>query len=210
MYTRVKICGITNLQDALLAIDAGADSLGFNMYHASPRFISAELAAEIMDQMPPFVTTVGLFVNEEADQIRKLCQDVSFDLLQFHGDENDEFCQQFNRPFLKAIRVNKIADIVVQVEAYPSAKGILVDTLVKGKYGGTGAALNWDNVPKVSKPIILAGGLIPENVSMAISKVRPYSVDVSSGVESSAGIKDKNKIELFMNAVKATNIEVGN
>ncbi|MFT5209611.1 MAG: phosphoribosylanthranilate isomerase [Flavobacterium sp.] len=210
MQSRVKICGITNLQDALLAIDKGADALGFNMYKPSPRYISVELAAEIIDQLPPFVTTVGLFVNEAEHQVREICERVSFDLLQFHGDESDDFCRQFDKPFIKVLRVKNIVDIVELIKAYPSSKGILVDTLVKGMFGGSGASLNWNDVPKVSKPIILAGGLTAENVSEAISKVQPFAVDVSSGVEISAGIKDKNRIELFMNAVKATNVEVGN
>ena len=210
MQSRVKICGITSLYDALLALDSGADALGFNRYKPSPRYINIELAAEIIDQLPPFVTTVGLFVNEEEHQVRETCKRVSFDLLQFHGDESDDFCRKFDRPFIKVLRVKNIADIVEQIGDYPSSKSILVDTLVKGKFGGSGISLDWNDVPDVAKPIILAGGLTAENVSDAIRKVQPYAVDVSSGVEITAGIKDKNKIELFMNAVKATNVEVGN
>ncbi|MBL4679842.1 MAG: phosphoribosylanthranilate isomerase [Pseudomonadales bacterium] len=210
MRTRVKICGITNIDDAIAAIDLGADALGFNLYEPSPRYLRASGIKKIVDRLPPFVTCIGLFVNADKASVEESISLGSFDLLQFHGDETDDFCRQFSRPFIKAIRVKRITEIDEIAKAFPSCKALLVDALVDGKFGGTGESLNWDGAPFVTKPIILAGGLTPLNVSRAIQKVQPFSVDVSSGVECEPGRKDKYLMQSFMNAVRSTDTEISN
>ena len=210
MRTRVKICGITNIDDALAAIDFGADALGFNLYEPSPRYLSASEIKKIIDKLPPFVTCIGLFVNANKASVKESINIADFDLLQFHGDETDDFCHQFSRPFIKAIRVKKIAEVDEIAKVFPSCKALLVDAFVAGKFGGTGESLDWDDVPFVSKPIILAGGLTPLNVKSAIQKVQPFSVDVSSGVEREPGKKDKQLMQSFMSAVKSADAETNN
>lgn len=205
MRVRSKICGITRVEDALAAVDAGADAIGLVFYARSPRAVSVEQAAAIVGALPPFVTSVGLFVNMPRDQIQALLQRVPLDLLQFHGDESPEDCEGYGRPYIKALRVRPGEDLSVTMAPYAGARGILLDTFVEGVPGGTGAAFDWSLVPQgVAKPIILAGGLEASNVAAAIREVRPYAVDVSGGVEASKGIKDANKIRAFVQAVRDT------
>lgn len=200
---RSKICGITRIEDALLAAEAGADAIGLVFYAQSPRAVDVRQAWAIIAALPPFVTTVGLFVDASSCELGEILDAVPLDLLQFHGDESPAFCDGFRRPYIKALRVKPGDDITAQVDAYRNASGILLDTYVPGVPGGTGEAFDWSLVPQgLSKPIILAGGLTAENVGAAIQQVRPYAVDVSGGVEASKGIKDAEKIRAFMRAVK--------
>ncbi|MGX5219969.1 phosphoribosylanthranilate isomerase [Pseudomonas segetis] len=201
---RSKICGITRLEDARVAVAAGADAIGFVFYAKSPRAVTIEQAQAIIAQLPPFVTTVGLFVDMPREQLSQLLQQVPLDLLQFHGDETPAQCEGFARPYIKALRVQPGDDITSQVAAYTSASGVLLDTFVSGVPGGTGQAFDWSLVPQgLEMPIILAGGLTPDNVEAAIRQVRPYAVDVSGGVEASKGIKDSSKVQAFVHAVRS-------
>lgn len=201
---RSKICGITRLEDARVAVAAGADAIGFVFYAKSPRAVTIEQAQAIIAQLPPFVTTVGLFVDMPREQLSQLLQQVPLDLLQFHGDETPAQCEGFARPYIKALRVQPGDDIASQVAAYTSASGVLLDTFVSGVPGGTGQAFDWSLVPQgLEMPIILAGGLTPDNVEAAIRQVRPYAVDVSGGVEASKGIKDSSKVQAFVHAVRS-------
>lgn len=200
---RSKICGITRIEDALLAIAAGADALGFVFYPPSPRAITVAQAQVIIAALPPFVTTVGLFVNIGRRELNELLSVLPLDLLQFHGDETPADCAGYQRPYIKALRVKPGDDIAQLAAPYAQASGILLDTFVPGVPGGTGAAFDWSLVPPdFSKPIILAGGLTAENVFAAIEQVQPYAVDVSGGVEASKGIKDSLKVELFLREVR--------
>ena len=203
---RSKICGITRIDDALAAVAAGADAIGFVFYAKSPRAVTAAQARAIIAALPPFVTTVGLFVNASACELNETLDAVPLDLLQFHGDETPGQCEGYHRPYIKALRVKAGDDIAAACAAYASASGILLDTYVEGVPGGTGQAFDWSLIPQgLSKPIILAGGLSVQNVAQAIAQVQPYAVDVSGGVEKSKGIKDHDKIRAFMQAVRATN-----
>ncbi|MEH6456272.1 MAG: phosphoribosylanthranilate isomerase [Cocleimonas sp.] len=203
--TRVKICGITSTQDADNVCAAGADSIGLVFYEKSPRNVSIAKAKEICDSLPPFVTCVGLFLNPSSDFVNSVLSEVRLDLLQFHGIETAKFCDSFSRPYIKAIGMEGIlsedefAEITKQ---YTNAKGFLVDSHASGKAGGTGKTFDWKNVPQQQqKPIILAGGLNPENIGDALQQLNLYGVDLSSGVESQAGIKDPEKIRKLMKEV---------
>ncbi|WP_213876624.1 phosphoribosylanthranilate isomerase [Pseudomonas sp. dw_358] len=201
---RSKICGITRIEDALAAAEAGADAIGLVFYEKSPRAVSVQQARAILAALPPFVTTVGLFVNASSCELEEILEAVPLDLLQFHGDEPPEQCSRYARPYIKALRVRAGDDLEAQCQRYASARGILLDTFVQGVPGGTGEAFDWSLVPEhLSQPIILAGGLSADNVGQAIARVRPYAVDVSGGVEAAKGIKDPHKIEAFMRAVRA-------
>lgn len=200
---RVKICGITRVEDALAAAAAGADAIGLVFYAKSPRAVDIEQAREILAALPPFVTTVGLFVDAERSELERILASVPLDLLQFHGDESVQQCEAFGRPYIKALRVKAGDDIAAQVARYPSAQGILLDAYVEGVPGGTGEAFDWSLIPQaLSKPLILAGGLRPDNVADAVSRVRPYAVDVSGGVEASKGVKDVEKVGAFIRAAR--------
>ncbi|MFP6830435.1 phosphoribosylanthranilate isomerase [Pseudomonas tensinigenes] len=200
---RSKICGITRIEDALAAVEAGADAIGFVFYAKSPRAVTVQQARAIIQALPPFVTTVGLFVNASRCELGEILDAVPLDLLQFHGDEAVEDCEGWHRPYIKALRVKAGDDIAAAVDAYPSASGVLLDTYVEGVPGGTGEAFDWSLIPQgLSKPLILAGGLTPENVADAVARVKPYAVDVSGGVEASKGIKDHAKIHAFIKAVR--------
>ncbi len=197
--TRVKICGITRLEDALTAIEAGADALGFVFYPPSPRYIEPEEAAEIIAQLPPFVTTVALFVNEPEAEVFRITALTQADLLQFHGDESADYCQQFGRAWIKALRVRDADSLQQDLNQFQAARAILLDSYRPGVPGGTGETFNWELIPAQSaQAIILAGGLTPENISTAVQQVKPYAVDVSGGVEASKGIKDPVKIHAFI------------
>ncbi|MFA6903777.1 MAG: phosphoribosylanthranilate isomerase [Gallionellaceae bacterium] len=200
--TRIKICGITSLEDALDAVHSGADALGLVFYDKSPRHVGLQLAAQIADAIPPFVTLVGLFVNATEEDVRATMHAVPLDALQFHGDETPAFCAQFGRPYLKAIRVKAGIDLLQYATDFAGAQGLLLDTYVDGMPGGTGSSFDWALIPyDLPLPVVLSGGLNAGNVAEAIRKVRPYAVDVSSGVEASKGIKDAEKIAAFVNAV---------
>ncbi|MBP3060744.1 phosphoribosylanthranilate isomerase [Ectopseudomonas chengduensis] len=200
---RSKICGITRIEDALAAVEAGADAIGLVFYGKSPRAVSIEQAAAILQALPPFVTSVGLFVDMPRDQLQQLLQRLPLDLLQFHGDESPADCEGHGRPYIKALRVRPGEDVAAAMAPYAGARGILLDTFVEGVPGGTGASFDWSLVPEnAAKPIILAGGLDAGNVATAIRQVRPYAVDVSGGVEASKGIKDAGKIRAFVRAVR--------
>lgn len=200
---RSKICGITRIEDALAAAEAGADAIGFVFYAKSPRAVDVRQARAIIAELPPFVTTVGLFVNASRCELNEILEVVPLDLLQFHGDETPQDCEGYHRPWIKALRVRPGDDLEASCQLYAGARGILLDTYVAGVPGGTGEAFDWSLVPAhLSKPIILAGGLSADNIGQAIAQVRPYAVDVSGGVEQAKGIKDAAKIEAFMRAVK--------
>lgn len=199
---RIKICGLTRKQDVQTAVAEGADALGFVLYAPSPRSVTAEQAAELIQSVPAFVTTVALFVDESAQEIHRVLKICQFDLLQFHGDESPEFCRQFNRPYMKAIRVRSENDITIAVQNYPDAKALLLDAYVENLPGGTGQAFDWRLIPKLSIPWVLAGGLNANNVADAIHQVQPFAVDISGGVEASKGIKDSKKIQEFIREVR--------
>lgn len=206
---RVKICGITRVEDALAAARAGADAIGLVFYSRSPRHVSRKLAAEICASLPPFVTTVGLFVNADRQEIDDVLAAVPLDLLQFHGDETPQDCALYGRPWIKAVRMKDDVDLQELARRYQRAAGLLVDSYVPGVPGGTGETFNWDRLPEaLSLPLVLAGGLHPGNVADAVTQVRPWAVDVSGGVEldtvqgRQGGIKDAAKIRAFINSVK--------
>ncbi len=201
--TRVKICGITRLTDALDAIHLGADALGFVFYSPSPRAVTAEVVRDIVQQLPPFVTTVGLFVDASVEQVCEVLAQVPLNLLQFHGDECAEYCQQFGVPWIKALRMQPDSDILAKIAQYPLAHGILLDAWHPQLKGGTGETFDWRHWPQCNKSLILAGGLTPENVTEAIHLTKPYAVDVSGGVEASKGIKEFTLLQAFMAGVNA-------
>jgi len=203
LRARIKICGLTRPEDVLAAIEAGADALGFVFYPQSPRFIDIERAASLVQLVPPFVTTVGLFVNAEPQVVRETLAAVPLHLLQFHGDEGEAYCRQFDRPYVKAARMKPGIDLLQYASAFPSAQAILLDAFVEG-FGGGGKVFDWNLIPSaLPKPLILSGGLDAGNVGEAISWVKPAAVDVSSGVEAAKGIKDAGKIHAFVSAVCA-------
>jgi phosphoribosylanthranilate isomerase len=207
MTTPVKICGITRADDALAAARLGAHALGFVFYAGSPRYITPERAAEIARKVPPFVTRVGLFVNAEADEVERILAQAPLDLLQFHGDETPAFCARFGVPYIKAARVRQGLDLLQYAQLYGAARALLLDAYVETAYGGTGAAFDWSLIPReLPLPVILSGGLGPANVADAIRRVRPWAVDVSSGVEASPGIKDPRKMAAFFQGVRNADV----
>ncbi len=201
MRTRVKICGITRRQDAEFAVEMGADALGLVFYPPSPRAISIAQAKEIVSGLPPFVSIVALFVDADPNEVYACINELPMVLLQFHGDESAEYCEQFGRPYLKAVRVQVDTDLVRIANEYDTASAILLDSYQPGVPGGTGQVFDWSLIESINKPIILAGGLNVANVANAIEQVQPYAVDVSGGVEQAKGIKDKQKITAFMQEV---------
>ena len=204
MSVQVKICGITSVADAQTAAEAGADMIGLMFYEGSPRHITLPQAVEISRSLPPFVQRVGVFVNPEPAQVMEAITACGLNLLQFHGDEPSEFCTQFGLMSVKALRVRDAASIAA-LEQYQT-EAFLLDAYSKAGLGGTGERFNWDlavEAQKFGKPIFLAGGLTPENVADAVRQVRPFAVDVSSGVESSPGKKDAAKVKAFIEAVRA-------
>lgn len=201
--TRAKICGITRIEDGIVAAQQGADAIGLVFYPPSPRHVSPAQAAAIATVLPPFVTTVGLFVNPDATEVESVLRALRLDMLQFHGDETPEFCGSFGVPYLKAVRVKPGVDLVQYAIRFHGAKGLLLDAFVEGKAGGTGESFDWGLIPDdLPLPLVLSGGLDPANVSAAIERVRPWAVDVSSGVEASKGIKDAARIAAFMREVR--------
>ncbi len=200
--TRIKICGLTRAEDAVAAVNAGADAVGLVFYAPSPRAVDIDTARAVVAAVPAFVSVTALFVNPEPAEVQKVLDSVRIDLLQFHGDEEDDFCSQFKHPYIKAIRVRQASDVVASCMRFPGALAILLDSYKPGVPGGTGETFDWSLVPdELSKPIILAGGLTTENLALGISTVKPFAVDVSGGVEASKGIKDHGKITEFVNEV---------
>lgn len=201
---RSKICGVTSVEDALVAAEAGADAIGLVFYAKSPRAVSIQQARTIIAALPPFVTTVGLFVNASRCELNETLDAVSLDVLQFHGDESPADCEGFHRPWYKALRVRAGDDIRAQAARYVGASAILLDTFVAGIPGGTGAVFDWSLIPAdLPKPLILAGGLTPQNVQQAIAQVRPFAVDVSGGVELHKGVKNAESVREFVRRVRA-------
>ena len=207
--TRIKICGITREQDVLAVAHSGADALGLVFYEKSPRHVSVQQAAKLVHAVPPFITAVGLFVNPPVDYVRDVLAQVSLDVLQFHGEEAPSFCAQFGKPYLKAIRVKPGVDLIQCAARYASAQGLLLDAYIEGTHGGTGASFDWALIPgNLPLPVVLSGGLHAGNVAEAIRQVRPYAVDVSSGVEANKGIKDAAKIAAFIDEVKRVDVQL--
>ena len=204
--TRVKICGITRRQDARAAAEEGADAIGLVFYPPSPRFVSVERALEVRDALPPFVQTVALFVNPDAAQVAQVIGRVRPAMLQFHGEEEPQFCAQFGVPWVKACRVRRGVDLLKYLRPFSAAAAWLLDSHVE-EYGGAGESFDWSLVPAAcDRPLILSGGLARDNVAEAIRRVRPWGVDVSSGVESAKGIKDAAKIAAFIAEVRNADV----
>lgn len=200
---RVKICGITRLQDALDAIEQGADALGFVFYRPSPRYIEPAEAQKIITQLPAFVTVVGLFMDADKLFVQDALAAVNLDLLQFHGRETPGFCRAFNRPYIKAVPMREAMDIVAYCNAYADGLGVLLDSTKFGVAGGSGERFDWNTIPQLSQSVIMAGGIHAGNVEQAIRLSGCYAVDVSSGVEVSPGKKDAYKMQKLFNAVHA-------
>jgi phosphoribosylanthranilate isomerase len=206
MRTRVKICGITRPGDARAAAEAGADAIGLVFYPPSPRFLSVDRALEIRDALPPFVQTVALFVNPDAAQVAQVMGRLRPAMLQFHGEETPRFCDEFGLPYIKACRVKPGVDLLEYLRPFSRAAAWLLDSHVE-EYGGVGESFDWSLAPAVrERPLVLSGGLVPGNVAEAIRRVRPWGVDVSSGVESAKGIKDAVKIAAFVAEVRNANV----
>lgn len=207
MATAVKICGMTRVEDALAAAHAGAHAIGVIFAPASARLVSVETAARIVQALPPFVTPVALFVDQDPAHIRQVMTRVRPHVLQFHGDEAPDFCRSFGLPYLKAVRVRAGVDLLQYARLYGDAKGLLLDAFVEGNHGGTGAVFDWSLIPReFPLPLVLAGGLDPGNVGEAVRRVRPWAVDVSSGVEASKGIKDAAKVAAFIRGVRDADV----
>ena len=206
MRTRIKICGITRPEDARVAVELGADAIGLVFYAPSPRNIGLEQARAIIAAVAPFVTIVGLFVDPAPEQVESVLRRCSLGLLQFHGDETADLCGSFGRPYIKAARVKAGADLVQYLSRYHAAQGWLLDAYHDELYGGTGELFDWKLIPRdLARPVILSGGLTPDNVGAAVRQVRPWAVDVSSGVEAAKGVKDAAKIAAFISGVKNEN-----
>lgn len=202
--TRIKFCGITREADALAAVELGADALGFVFHAPSPRYIAPADARAIIARLPPFVATVGLFVDVALDEVRSVAADVMLDAVQFHGEEPAAYCEAYGRPYLKAVRLETGLTLEAAAEAYHGARALLLDSWHPQLAGGTGQSFDWSLIPSHrAKPIVLAGGLDARNVASAIRTVRPYAVDVSGGIEAAKGIKDYDKMQAFVAEVHA-------
>lgn len=207
MKVRIKICGITRVEDALLAAELGAHAIGFVFHPGSPRAVTPETAARITAHLPGFISVVGLFVNASPANIREAIQTVPLDLLQFHGDETPEACTGHGRRFIKAVRMAPGVDLVKCAADFHQSAGLLLDAHVTGTWGGTGQRFDWARVPQgLAQPMILSGGLGPDNVAEGIRAVRPVAVDVSSGVESAPGIKDPDKLKAFIHEAQHADV----
>jgi len=207
MRTRIKICGITRVEDALAAATAGVDALGLVFVEQSPRHLTLAEASALRRELPPFVSVVALFVNADAAAVQTVIEQVRPDVLQFHGEETPEFCSSFAFPYLKAARVRPGMDLLQYAARYEDAQGLLLDAYTPGVHGGTGERFDWSLIPaKLNRPIVLAGGLEPGNVGAAVRRVRPWAVDVSSGVEAAKGIKDAAKMAAFIREVRNADV----
>jgi phosphoribosylanthranilate isomerase len=202
--TAIKICGLTSVENALEVAESGVSAIGLVFYPESPRNVSLDIAKNITESLPPFVSAVGLFVNPSLEEVFRILESVDLHVLQFHGEENAEFCSKFRKPYLKAINVSAEVDLVEYAKAYEGASGLLLDTFSEKVRGGTGETFDWDLVPtELDVPIVLAGGLRSDNVAAAIDRVRPWAVDVSSGVEGTQkGVKDPALVRDFIDEVK--------
>ena len=207
MTTAVKICGVTRVEDGLAAAHAGAHAVGLVFHPASPRCVGISRAREIVDRLPPFVTAVGLFVDPQPEDVTRVLSEVGLNLLQFHGDEEPELCARFGLPYIKACRVALGTDLLQYAALHRRAKGLLLDAFVVGSHGGTGRSFDWGLIPRgLPLPVVLAGGLTSANVGEAIRTVRPWAVDVSSGVERERGVKDAARIAAFMQGVRDADV----
>jgi len=207
MATAVKICGITRVEDALVAAHAGAHAVGMIFYPKSPRLVADTVAADIVKALPAFVMPVALFVDQTAAEVERVISAVRPQLLQFHGDEPPDFCSRFGVPYIKAVRMRPGVDLLQYARLHSAAKGLLLDAFVEGNQGGTGSVFDWALIPReFPLPLILAGGLDPGNVGDAVRRVRPWAVDVSSGVEASKGIKDAAKVAAFIRGVRNADV----
>jgi phosphoribosylanthranilate isomerase len=199
LIAKVKFCGITNLDDAITASELGANALGFVFYPKSSRFISPKKANEIIQKLPPFISTVGLFVNQSKLEVEDTIKACPLNLLQFHGDEDELFCKQYNLPYIKAISMKPDVNLLKCIEEYDSAKALLLDSYSRKTRGGSGKVFDWKSIPlNTSKPFIVAGGLNPNNVKSLLELIGPYGVDVSSGIESAKGLKDCQLMKEFI------------
>lgn len=202
--TRIKICGITRAEDARSAVECGVDAIGLVFYPPSPRAVTAEQAAEIVRELPPFVSVVSLFVDEPWDVVQRTLSVVPVDVIQFHGDEDGDYCSSFARPYVKAVRMKAGTDLAAVASEHPATRALLLDSWQDGVPGGTGQTFDWQQARQaVGRPLVLAGGLNADNVADGMATVAPAAVDVSGGVESSPGIKDADKIRQFVMAVRA-------
>ncbi len=202
MRTRIKFCGMTRVDDALAAAQLGADAIGLIFAHGSPRRIDADDADRIARAMPPFVCRVGLFLDQHADAVARTVNAVALDLLQFHGREEAAFCRMFGKPYIKVVPMLDVDDVAAFAAGYPDAAGFLLDSLRAGAAGGTGQTFDWTRaVAALDRPILLAGGLNPQNVHAAVTSVKPWAVDASSGIETSPGIKDHARMRVFIDEV---------
>lgn len=207
MATAVKICGITRVEDALVAAHAGAHAIGLIFHAGSPRLVPHDIARRVVDALPPFVTPVALFVDARPDDVKRVIVEVRPQLLQFHGDESPEFCESFDMPYIKAVKVRPGVDLLQYARHYRTAQGLLLDAFVAGSHGGTGSTFDWALIPQqFPLPLILAGGLHQDNVADAIRRVRPWAVDVSSGVEATKGIKDAARIAAFIRGARNADV----
>lgn len=203
MRTRIKICGITRPEDAEAAAAHGADAIGMVFYRPSPRYVTVERAQRIVAAAPAFVATVAVFVNPTRDEVEAVIRECGVTLLQFHGDESPDFCEGFPRPYIKAARIRPGLDLLKYLSPHAVAMAWMLDAFHEDLWGGTGGAFDWSLVPRdAPKPVILSGGLTAANVADAVRRVRPYAVDVSTGVEASKGVKDPAKIAAFIGAVR--------
>ncbi len=204
---RIKICGITRVEDALAAARLGAHAIGLVFFAGSPRAVTPQQARDIIAALPPFVVPVGLFVNADAQTVRAAIAAAPVQLLQFHGDETPQYCAGFGLPYLRAVRVRPGVDLLQYAREFHTARGLLLDAYVDGVHGGTGAIFDWSLIPRdLPVPVVLSGGLHAENVAEAVRRVRPWAVDVSSGVEAAKGIKDVRKMEAFMTGVRNADV----
>ena len=201
--TRVKFCGFRHKDDIADAVALGVDALGFVFYEPSSRYVAPEDAAILTCAVPAFLTRVGLFVNENAETIKRISEIARLNLIQYHGEESPEFCDSVGLPYIKAFRVQQDMDIRGAIDRYPNASGFLLDAYVKGQPGGTGERFDWGLIPRSYAPIILAGGLTPDNAKDAIEQVAPWALDVSGGIESKPGRKDPDKMARFMDACRS-------
>ena len=205
---RVKICGITRVEDALLVAEAGVDAIGLVFHEKSPRYVSIEQAQKICQALPAFISVVALFKDESDAQVRHVEQTLAIDVLQFHGLETADFCRQFQRPYIKALGVAGVDDLISMAQPYDDAQAILLDAHAAGEQGGSGQVFDWHKIPSEWKDkIILAGGLTPTNIAQAMKVASPYALDLSSGVESSPGCKDTVKVHALMQQIKGVNCE---
>jgi phosphoribosylanthranilate isomerase len=205
MRTRVKFCGMTNLADALAAASLGVDAIGLIFHDASPRNVSLAIAKNIVEAMPAFVACVGVFVDQTAATVAAILQVVPLHILQFHGSESAEFCRSFGKPYIKTIHI-AAAPLAINLDLlYPDAKALLLDTQIAGVAGGSGVTFDWQHIPQMQKPFILAGGLTPENIAQAVANVQPFAVDVTTGIEKRKGFKDHTKMRQFIAALASHN-----